>query len=748
MRHGPIAAIDLDFRVSLRAGQSGQFLHYDISSPSGIVHLDFREAQTQPFAGSLETYRSRVVQRLEKYQQRFHAADGLLLSSEVEAELRALGHELYEQLFPPAMRSLYRQWRDKVRTIQITSGEVWIPWELVRPYDHRISPPIDDDFLGARYEITRWTPTGVSPAPQIQVRRIACIEGGQGGPPLPFAGQEKRFVEDLAGACGAAIVSPPAATFENVLSTIEQGEVDFLHFVGHGEYASEEPQKSKIFLVDGTSLEAGRLHGSTLRQVWKRRPLVFFNACSTGRQGWALTGPSGWVEAWVGRGGAGAFLAPQWPVRDSLAFEFARMFYLALARGRTLGRAVRLARRWVRRKNRQDSTWLAFSVYGNPNAQVRFGAGAEAAEIQITAQDQPQTMVPGPRPSAASQKSAPTNAPPAPEIFVGRKDDLDLLKEKLGIGSDRERSPEVQVLTAVRGWPGVGKTSVAAALAHDPDVASHFEGVLWESMGRQPNLLQILAKWGKWLGRDDLRRAGRLKEALESLQGHLRERRMVLVLDDVWEVAHAAPLLGVCGLGSPLLVTTREAGVAHGLAIRQAAVHRLDVLDEEAALDLLSRLAPDVVQRHSAGCRRLVNELGRLPLALIVAGRRLQMDYFPGLGVDELLKELASGTAILRSEAPPDRVDLETLTLPTVDVLFQHSTDRLDPETRQRFRDLGGFEASPFGIDLLRSLWGVEDPLPTLRKLRDRGLLEPAGEGCFQIHPLLLRHAAAMPKDT
>jgi hypothetical protein len=372
-RRDGLLAVDLQIEVSPHMFNGEQVLHYVVSSPSGAVHLDLREAQTKPFVGSLERYRASVVRRLERYQQRFHAADGLLLGKEVETELRALGHELYEQLFPPEMRLLYRQWREKVRTIQITSSEVWIPWELVRPYDHRISPEIDDDFLGARYQITRWLPTGVSPAPQIRVRRMACVEGGGGGPPLPVAEMEKRFVEDLADRRGVEIVSPRDAGFDNVLGVIERGEVDLLHFVGHGDYSSEDPQESKIFLVDGTSLRAGRLYGANLQKIWERRPLIFFNACSTGQQGWALTGPSGWVQAWIGSGGAGAFVAPQWLVRDSLAFELARMFYIALAKGRTLGRAARLARWWARRKDRQDSTWLAFAVYGHPNARVSFG---------------------------------------------------------------------------------------------------------------------------------------------------------------------------------------------------------------------------------------------------------------------------------------------------------------------------------------------------------------------------------------
>jgi hypothetical protein len=747
MQGDVLPAADLEIRVDVQTVNNGQqFLQYSVSSPNGTVQLSLRDVPPHPL-GLLGEYRDRLIRRIENHQNRLHADGSRMLDEEAEPELQSLGHELYAQLFPPMMRLLYRQWRDKVRTLQITSGEVWIPWELVRPYDHDLQPVIDDDFLGARYEILRWLPTGTSPAQEIRVERLACIEAGRGGgPQLQAAVKEKRFLEDLARGAGVEILSPDEPTFANVLGLIERGEADLLHFAGHGEFSSPHPEDSKIFLSDGVSLPARRLQGPVLQKVRERRPLVFFNACSTGQQGWALTGPVGWVQVWVGSGGAGAFVAPQWPVRDSQAFELARVFYLGLARGRTLGRAARLARWWARRKNRRDSTWLAFAVYGHPNARVRFGVGGEPRKPRVTVSNPP-TFVPAWQMEPA-RKPALTNAPKPPGIFVGRTADLNQLKERLGLGSDRERDPEIQVLTAVRGWPGVGKTSIATVLAHDPDVASRYERVLWASLGPKPSLLEIIAEWGRYLGKDDLHQTVRMKDALQSLQKYLCARRMVLVLDDVWEVAHAAPILGVRGPNCPVLITTRETGVVDALAIRPEAVHLLDVLDEGSALDLLKRLAPSVVDQNREECLRLVNKLGRLPLALVVAGRLLRRENSLRWGVRELLQELKSGELILRSEAPPDLVDLDTLTLPTVAVLLQRSTDRLDPETRERFRELRGFEAKPatFGLDMLRLVWGVDDPRPTIRELRDRGLLEPAEDGRFQVHSLLLRHAATMPK--
>ena len=757
---------DLEIVVRTLHEGSQTRLSYTLHSPRGVVPFVHKTIDGPVLTGSPEELHRRLLQQIEQLGEGRELDGALVLRGEVERHLAGLGRDLWDRLFNDPMRLAYRRFRNVIRTLLIISDEPWVPWEMVKPYDGDDDDPLNDEFLAERFELTRWLRGTRPAADEITVQQFAFVAGE-----LPLASKESDLVTGLAhSGDGLRDVSPRSSGAEALLRLLEQGGVGLLHFATHGTFDPALPDQAGIPLEDGSVFRPAYLHGPAQTQIGKDRPLVFLNVCSSGRQGWSWTGLGGWVDRWVRLCGCGAFLGSQWSVRDSAALAFARGLYNALDRGEALGKAAWLGRREARKATPGDPSWLAYAVYGHPNARVRFGTGAVTALIQIDAASstcEPGTLVseghvidPGvrewvwehpsqPEPhSLAAPKSAPTNAPTAPEIFVGRKDDVDLLKERLGIGKDRDQEPKIQVLTAVRGWPGVGKTSVAATLAHDPDVASRYAGVLWASLGQHPNLLQTMAGWGRWLGNDDLHRAGRMKEALEVLQKHLRECQMVFVLDDVWEVAHVAPLLGVCGSGSPLLITTREAGVAHELAIRPEEVHLLDVLDEKSAVDLLNQLAPAVVGQHPEECLRLVNELGCLPLALIVAGRRLYEESTLAFGVRDLLRELESGTAILRSQAPPDRVDLDAQTLPTVDVLLQHSTDRLDPETRERFRDLSGFEAATFGLDLLRLVWGVDDPLPTIRKLRDRGLLEPIGEGRFQIHSLLLRHAAMMPRST
>ena len=337
----------------------------------------------------------------------------------------------------------------------------------------------------------------------------------------------------------------------------------------------------------------------------------------------------------------------------------------------------------------------------------------------------------------------PGSAPPLPSLVIGREDDLLNLKTRLGLTGEAS----LQVLTAIRGWPGIGKTTIAAVLAHDPDIATAFpDGVLWTSLGPKPNLFSELATWGRALGTDDLLRAKTLEEAKAQLTAMLRNKRMLLIIDDVWESEHAVPFK-VGGRGCATLVTTRENKVALTLAPTPNDIYRLPVLTDEKALELLQALAPSVVKDYLAESTDLVHELEGLPLALQVAGHMLNVEASYGFSVTDLIKELREGAAILEAKAPADRTDLANETTPTIAVLLQRSTDRLDELTRDCYAYLGVFAPKPATFDLaaMKAVWQVDDPEPIARALLDRGLLEfvPSLKR-YQMHALLVAHAKSL----
>lgn len=339
----------------------------------------------------------------------------------------------------------------------------------------------------------------------------------------------------------------------------------------------------------------------------------------------------------------------------------------------------------------------------------------------------------------------PGSAPPLPALVVGREDDLHNLKARLGITGEGPVS--TQVLTAIRGWPGIGKTTIAAVLAHDAEIIAAFpDGVLWTSLGPNPSLFSELATWGRALGTDDLLRAKTLEEATAQLTALLRNKRMLLIVDDVWQPEHAVPFK-VGGRGCATLVTTRVNSVAQALAPTANDIYRLPVLTDDKALELLEKLAPSVVANYRDQCLVLAEELEGLPLALQVAGHMLNVEASYGFGVIDLLAELREGAKLLEAQAPADRTDLANETTPTIAVLLQRSTERLDDLTRDCYAYLGVFAPKPATFDLaaMKAVWQIEDPRPIARTLVDRGLLEFVQEmGRYQMHALLVMHAKSL----
>ena len=330
--------------------------------------------------------------------------------------------------------------------------------------------------------------------------------------------------------------------------------------------------------------------------------------------------------------------------------------------------------------------------------------------------------------------------PPMPSLPVGREDDLKAIKGRLGLDGQQARP-----VIVVRGWPGVGKTTFVAALANDPEVASAFpDGVLWASLGEQPNTFSALCTWALALGVGGP--GSTVEEVRERLRATLHDRRCLLLVDDVWETG-AGLALRVGGPHCVTVYTTRFPAVARELGVQSDEVQVLGQLDEPGALKLLTNLAPNVVEQSPDASRQLVNALEGLPLAIRVAGRLLEAELRMGWGITDLVEEITEGAALLDAMAPEDRFDPATQTIPTVSMLLQRSTDRLDDQTRERFAYLGVFAPKPATFDLaaMQSVWMVDDGRATARQLADRGLLEPIiGTGRFQIHAVLVLHAKSL----
>jgi len=104
-------------------------------------------------------------------------------------------------------------------------------------------------------------------------------------------------------------------------------------------------------------------------------------------------------------------------------------------------------------------------------------------------------------------------------------------------------APGALVVSAVYGLGGIGKTTLVAALAHDPAVQARFpDGVLWVTLGQQPEVLSFLSGWIQALGDYDFRPTV-VDMASSHLRTLLREKVCLLVVDDAWRAGHVRPFL-------------------------------------------------------------------------------------------------------------------------------------------------------------------------------------------------------------
>lgn len=331
--------------------------------------------------------------------------------------------------------------------------------------------------------------------------------------------------------------------------------------------------------------------------------------------------------------------------------------------------------------------------------------------------------------------------PPLPALVVGRAEAMTEIKRRFGI-----EGGEIRRVTVIQGLPGVGKSTTVATLAHDSAVSRQFpDGVLWTSLGETPDIRLELASWVKALRLGGNERVQKAQETSAQLAAALRDKRVLLIVDDVWQKEHAAPFR-VGGQSCALIMTTRLNDVASALAPTAADVYRLTVLDTASSLELLSMLTPETVNDYPEQAAALVRDLEGLPLAIHVAGRLLHAESRLGWGVVELLDELRGGARLLEAQLPGDIIGVQRDASPTVAALLKRSTDLLDADLRARFALLGLFVPKPATFDLaaMAALWNVNDPRPFARALVNRGLLEPVSGGRFQMHALLVLHARTL----
>ncbi len=327
---------------------------------------------------------------------------------------------------------------------------------------------------------------------------------------------------------------------------------------------------------------------------------------------------------------------------------------------------------------------------------------------------------PEPKPviSASLKSSSYRNqAPPKPSYFVERPEVSIELKQLL-LSETTEKTGTL-VISAIYGLGGIGKSTLAAALAQEKEVQAFFpDGIFWATLGQQPDILSFLHGWIQALGDYNFKPTG-IDAASLHLRTLLADKKALLVVDDLWNVEDIDPFR-VAVNQCKLLVTTRE------VPVKGAIRYDLDVMTESQSLALLTGyLKHELNLADQKQAKILAKIVGYLPLALELTAAQIE-DGIPWAElIEDLRAEIAHLEILDRLEAG-DTANEEKRKHYSLIACFNLSLKRLNGQRLRQFSWLGVLpDDVTITEKMAATLWDcqVKEARQTLRYLRGKALL-------------------------
>ncbi|MFI6866197.1 BTAD domain-containing putative transcriptional regulator [Nocardia sp. NPDC050406] len=325
----------------------------------------------------------------------------------------------------------------------------------------------------------------------------------------------------------------------------------------------------------------------------------------------------------------------------------------------------------------------------------------------------------------------PAQLPPDIADFTGRDRLVRALAEQVCDGEN------TVAISAVGGMGGVGKTTLALHVAHtvrdrfpDGQLYVNLRGVDTDPVPPGDALGGFLRALG--VAEGDI--PSTVDDRAAQLRTLLCDKRVLMVLDNARDTAHVRPLLAGAP-GTAVLITSRSA-LTELPAVRRT---RLDVLEAEEAMDLLTRiLGTDRVAAEPAAAREVVEHCAHLPLAVRIVGARLAVR--PQWTIASLAARLADETQRLEQLRTGDLA---------VAAAFQIGYAQLTAEQARAFRTLARADVPDLSLDGAAAV--LELPVPhaesVCESLVDVSLMETTAPGRYRFHDLLRLFACRMSDE-
>ena len=292
--------------------------------------------------------------------------------------------------------------------------------------------------------------------------------------------------------------------------------------------------------------------------------------------------------------------------------------------------------------------------------------------------------------------------------LVGRREETQQILDALA------RTP----LLTLTGPGGIGKTRLAVEVARTV-VPSYGDGAFFVALAGVDDPDTVPAVVARTLGLAE--EPG--EAAADALARSLRERELLLVLDNFERLIPAAPLVGELVAACPrlrVLVTSRER-----LHVAAEAEYAVPPLVDDDGLELFltraraARPVPEPTPAEIEEMRAICRRLDGLPLAIELAAARVRL-----LPLAEIATRLAQRLAFLTG-GPRDVPARQQTLVATID----WSYTLLEPDEQAALKRLAVF-AGGFSLDAAAAVLGDDGAaLGLLSSLRDKSLIVPRRGG-------------------